>query len=421
VNAILVLPDDQLLLGGNFSGYDGVPLQGLARLQNPPVSPIAPFVERRIEQTMIQLVATPPTHVTVYFVEDQAPNEVVENITEGGVWNPITGTVTFGPFYDSQPRLLSYRMIPTPDGECHRPKVIHGVATADGVAAPITGQCVLNLGEVFPADLCPADGTIGDRELQRYFSAWLTGQTWPQGPNPIPIEYATRCVVLWRANDAYGFDPFTITNHAAFRWLPFGAEFPPCLVYPSPLPTGRAERQLPLQYVPGHPLRVSLTVTPADNVQVYTVEEQWPRGWTVLRESLGDDGHADLVNRKVKWRPFYDHTPRTLSYVVVPPTDAGFGGGFTGTACFDGVNVAVGGTETIAPALALVALRPMPEGGVLLRLVGGGDAAVRIERSSDLLNWETLIELVDAYGVIDFSDPAAAGVDRRFYRARLLP
>jgi hypothetical protein len=63
----------------------------------------------------------------------------------------------------------------------------------------------------------------------------------------------------------------------------------------------------------------------------------------------------------------------------------------------------------------------MPEGGVLLRLVGGGDAAVRIERSSDLLNWETLIELVDAYGVIDFSDPAAAGVDRRFYRARLLP
>ena len=421
VSAIVVLPNSQLLLGGNFSGYDGVPLQGLARLENPPIAPITPFVERRIQGTLIQLVATPQTNIAGYLVEERVLQETVGNISDGGVWDPLAGTVTFGPFHDNSPRILSYMVLLTPDGECHPPRVIHGAVTADGITLPITGECVLRLEEAFPADLCPADGTISGLELQRYFSAWLTGQSWLQRPNPIPIEYATRCAVLWRANTAYGFDPFTITNHTALRWLPFGAEFPPCLVYPSPLPTGRAERQLPLQYVPGHPLRVSLTVTPADNVQVYTVEEQWPRGWTVLRESLGDDGHADLVNRKVKWRPFYDHTSRTLSYVVVPPTDAGFGGGLTGTACFDGVNVAVGGTETTAPALALVALRPMPEGGVLLRLVGGGDAAVRIERSSDLLNWETLIELIDAYGVIDFSDPAAAGVDRRFYRARLLP
>jgi hypothetical protein len=421
VNALLILPDDQLLLGGNFSGYDGVPVQGLARLQNPPIAPIAPFVQREIQGTAVQLVATPPTNVTVYLVEECVPQETVENISEGGVWDPLTGRITFGPFHDSQPRILNYIVVPTPDGECHRPQVIHGAVTADGITLPIIGESVFKLDEVFPADLCPADGTISGLELQRYYSAWLTGKTWPQGPNPIPIDHATRCAVLWRANDAYGFDPFTITNHAALRWLPFGAEFPPCLVYPSPLPAGGAERQLPPQYVPGHPLSVTITVAPSENVQVYTVEEQLPRDCTLARESLGGDAYVDEVNGKVKWRPFYDHSPRTLSYVVVPSLDAGFGLGFNGSACFDGLNVAVSGARTIAPALSLVALRPGPEGGVLLRLIGGGDATVRIERSSDLASWELLLELTETYGVIHFRDPAAPGVDRRFYRARLLP
>jgi len=422
VNAILIQPDNQqLLLGGNYSGYDGAPVQGLVRLDNPSVPSAEPFVERKIQGTTVQLIATPRTNVTVYSVEEHLAHETVGNVSEGGVWDPLTGKVTFGPFYDSSPRTMNYMLLLTPDGECHWPQVIHGAATADGITLPITGESVFNLDEVFPADLGPADGTVSGLELQRYFTAWLTGHTWPQGPNPIPIEYATRAAVLWWVNDAYGFDPFTITNHPALRWLPFGADFPACLVYPSPLPAGRAERQLPLEYVPGRPLQVSLTVTPADNVQVYTVEEQLPRGWTVLRESLGGVGYVDEVNGKVKWRPFYDHLPRVLSYVVLPPTDAGFGVGFSGTASFDGLNVAVSGTETIAPALALVALRPIPEGGVLLRLVGGGDAAVRIECSSDLLNWELLIELTDAYGVIDFGDPAAPGVARRFYRARVLP
>ena len=420
VNAILVLPDNQLLLGGNFSGYDDVPLQGLARLENPPVSPIAPFVKRRIQGTMVQLVAAPQTNVTIYAVEDCPPG-VVGNVTDGGVWNPTIGKVSFGPFRDHEPRALSYAVLLTPDGECHRPDVIHGVATADGITLPITGQSVLNMDEVFPGDLCPADGTVSGLELQQYFTAWLTGRTWPQGPNPIPIEYATRCAVLWWMNDAHGFDPFTIANHPALHWLPFGAEFPPCLVYPSPLPTGRAERQLPAHYVPGHHLSVNLTVTPADNVQVYAVEEQLPRGWTVLRESLGDDGYVDQVNGKVKWRPFYDHTPRVLSYVAVPPIDSGFGVGFSGTACFDGLNVAVGGTETMAPALALIVRGWVPDGAIQLRLVGSSGGNVRIERSADLLTWEVLTELTDTVGIIEFGDAGAAGAPLRFYRARLLP
>ena len=185
--------------------------------------------------------------------------------------------------------------------------------------------------------------------------------------------------------------------------------------------SGRAERQLPLHYVHGRPLSVTLTVTPAENVHVYALEEQLPRGWTVLQESLGEDAYADQVNHKVKWRPFYDHTPRVLSYVVVPPMDAGFGVGFSGTASFDGLNAAVNGMETIAPALSLVALRATSEGGILLRLVGGGGAPVRIECSSDLLNWELLTELTDTYGVIDFADHAVPGFACRFYRARPLP
>jgi hypothetical protein len=260
---------------------------------------------------------------------------------------------------------------------------------------------------------------VNEQELGPYVSAWLTGKAWAQGPNPIPIDYATRVGVLWLARDSYGFDPYTFTNHPALRWLPFGAQFPACMVYPAPLPTGLAERLLPNQFVPGAPLSVSLTVTPADNVSVYAVEEQFPAGWTVLRGSPGDRGWVDEVNRKVKWAPFYDHTPRTLGYVVVPSVDASQGVTFTGTASFDGVNVAVGGASGTAPALSLRALGLSADGTLRLRLVGGGGARVRIEWSSDLQQWERLTELTDTVGGVEFSDPASPGQAHRFYRARL--
>jgi hypothetical protein len=74
----------------------------------------------------------------------------------------------------------------------------------------------------------------------------------------------------------------------------------------------------------------------------------------------------------------------------------------------------------MAPAFSLIAFRWTAEGGVLLRLVGGGGARVRIEYSSDLLDWEMLAEFTNTSRAVDFSDPAVPGIAHRFYRARFM-
>jgi hypothetical protein len=77
------------------------------------------------------------------------------------------------------------------------------------------------------------------------------------------------------------------------------------------------ESQLPAYYVPGVPLPVALAVTPEAMVTVHAVEDGVPPGWTVA--NVSGSGAFDARNAKVKWGPFFDALPRTLSYQATPP------------------------------------------------------------------------------------------------------
>jgi hypothetical protein len=114
----------------------------------------------------------------------------------------------------------------------------------------------------------------------------------------------------------------------------FGAcEAPPCaavrdLAFPEPF------------YCPGVPKQVQIHVNPREGATSYGIEDSPPAGWEVTEISA--EGTFDEANWKVKWGPFFEEDlPRSVSYVVVPPSDA------TGLACFSGMISIDGANEPI--------------------------------------------------------------------------
>ncbi len=115
-------------------------------------------------------------------------------------------------------------------------------------------------------------------------------------------------------------------------------------------PPGVAERILPGGYVVGVAFTVTLQLSAREDIVAFGVEDQPPSGWTVSNISHG--GLFDAQNRKVKWDVFFVRSPadrqQTLTYQVTPPVGATGEATFSGTASFDGINVAVTGDSAIS-------------------------------------------------------------------------
>lgn len=376
------------------------------------------FVRREILRPTVQLVATPPTNASVYAVEDQVqPPAVIAHISHGGVFDAVTGKVKFGPFYDSQPRTLSYSVLIPPGcihGVCGR-FTFTGTASADGVNTPIAGDAVMLVAGLHPADLAPADSLLSIGEVTGYGAAWRRGEAWPLPPVPIPMDYATRAAFLWRGGECYQVDP--AATNAPLCWVncgaPRGADFPSAVSPVSNLPA--AQRQMANAFVPGEPLLITVSVTPA-SARAYAVEEQFPAGWTVA--TVSDGGEFDAVNGTLRWGPFLDNTPRTLRYRVTPPATASGTVQLTGAASFDGMSLAIAGACQVQEGCRVSLVRPTPPGRFELTLNGRPGVHFIIEASSDLATWTALGEVTTGTAPVTFVDPGAAQFPQRFYRAR---
>jgi uncharacterized delta-60 repeat protein len=418
---VLLQPDGQTLVGGGFTEVNFLPHVGLARLHgdHPPLR--LPFVRREVARPTVQLVAAPPAGVSVYAVEDQVlPSAVVANISHGGVFDPVTGKVKFGPFYDAEPRTLSYGIVMPPGclyGVCALYSFT-GTASVDGVNTPIMGDAQMLVAGLHPADLPPADSQLAINEVTAYGAAWRRGQTWPVPPNPIPIDYVTRAGMLWRQGECYAVD--RAATNAPSCWVPCHGEMGVPLV-PGEQAGGLsyAERDAPPFFIPGEPLTVTLAAAPAAEASAFAVEDQVPAGWTVT--GISDGGELDTVNSKVKWGPFLDPNPRTLSYQAAPPDSAGGVAVFTGAASFDGASITVTGTRQIRAGSRLrVALEP-GTGRLVLNLVGLVDGRYLIETSTDLARWLPLTEVTASPDGTVFPLNNRPEEPQRFYRAKLLP
>jgi uncharacterized delta-60 repeat protein len=422
VQAMALQPDGKILIGGVFEDVHGLRRIGLARLNNDLVGP-APFVTRQISGLRVLLVAAPPAGTSVYAAEDQPPaGWLVTNLSHGGVFDPRTGKVKFGPFYDAAPRTLSYTVVMPP---CWPPCAGYftGTGSADGANTPIVGDDRIVVPWPHPADRQPQEWSLAIGEVTAYGAAWRRGETWPVPPNPIPIDYVTRAAFLWRGGECYEVNP-AISN-APLWWVNCqsrsgvspDAESNEGQAQAGSLSYFEATRTLPAAFVPGEPLVVTVSVSPAE-AWAYAVEEQFPAGWIVA--NISDNGELDAVNGKVKWGPFLDAAPRTFSFRVNSPSDAGGSVRFVGKVSLDGVSLPILGASQSWASSRLGIAYERRSGRFTLNLGGQAGRRYLIEASTDLETWAPVVIVTNSQGRVEFVDPERLRFNQRFYRAQAL-
>ena len=113
-----------------------------------------------------------------------------------------------------------------------------------------------------------------------------------------------------------------------------------------PVVVSTAVRKLPKVYLPQTPFRVEIVATPGSGSYAYALQDSRPKGWSV--SSISHDGVFDSQSGLVKFGPFFDATPRILSYMVTPPYNAAQEAEFTGQLSVDGISVAITGDHTVS-------------------------------------------------------------------------
>jgi len=270
--------------------------------------------------------------VGAYAVEESIPAGLTEpSINGGGSWDAVNRKVKWGPFFDANSRTLTY----TVDGPDDTYTVI-GTASFDGVPQTITGEDQVT---IYPFFFMPADSdedwSMEINDVTGYGGAWKRGEH-------DYINYVTRSGFLWKNGEVYHDtgSGAPIPDSDSTRWVPGAAPAPgaaPVFAQRSGV-VGQSTVVAAIASG-GH---VSLIVTPDSGVSAYAVEESIPAGLTP--SEITDGGAWDVVNRKVKWGPFFDTTPKTLTYVLT-----GVAGDYSlsGTGGFDGSSVVTMGVRDL--------------------------------------------------------------------------
>ena len=419
-NGIVVQPDGQILISDGFSRIEGIPWYGIARLNSgDPL--ITPWVWREIDGLAVQLDAIPPAGSSVYAVEEQLPTGLAAtNITGEGTWDAQTGKVKFGPFFDEVSSTFGYELLPPPG--FMGMVTLFGAASADGSDGTVGGESEVFFFLAHPADVVSPTWTINIGEVTAYGAAWRRGQTWVQAPNPIPMDYVTRAAFIWRKGECYRVEPGAWV--APLCWVPcLGEDGGVALradlaTSESAALAGDASTRQPNAFIPGEPITINIAIRPSSSVNAYAVEDQFPAGWYVT--SIGDGGQSDDVNGRVKWGPFFDRVPRTLSYQATPPPTAAGRVRFSGACSFDGSSVVLGGPREMREACRLAIARSSAQGGLGLVVAGRSGACVLVETSTNLLDWAEVTTFTNSIGRIEIDAPQRPERGQRFYRTRLI-
>jgi sugar lactone lactonase YvrE len=352
-----------------------------------------------------------------YALEDSPPpNWSVGAVSEGGSYDPSSGKVKFGPFFDLAPRSLAYEITP-PRGESGTGH-FKGVISANGHQSGISGASSILPPPLHPADSSPADWRISIAETTAYGGAWLKGLSWKAGPNPIPVDYVTRAGMLWKRGEAYRFDPDS--DSPPLWWINQVLVAPTNLREPSEgtleLAGDRsARRLLPASFAPGETLEVRLAIDPPASSSVYAVEERVPVGWEVIR--ISDAGAHDNENRLVRWGPFFDNNKRELSFEVMVPGKAQATATLGGVISLDGQSWPIAGPELIRAAVRLRMLSRLGADEFGLSVGSADGKTYLIETSSDLQTWSPLGMAQNSDALLRFKDVQAMEMPHRFYRA----
>jgi hypothetical protein len=344
----------------------------------------------------IVLEVTPGPTVRVYAIEEELPaGWTVQAVAGGGALDPATRRLKWGPFFDSQPRRLTYT-IRSPLGDLQS-YLLEGRGLFDETEEQIGGQSLLvpepsSVRRILPGLHIPGVGF------------WVTNVV---SPARWVIGYAVedRLPSGWAASQVSDGGVFD-ASLGRVKWGPFGDRLSRRLVYrvtPAggagrfegvarfnnqdvsitgdeqsiPFPS-RISRAMSDRFESGVAFSVTNRAEPAPGIHAYAVEEFVPTGWRVL--SMTHGGGWDLVNGKIKWGPFNDGTVRDLVAVLLPPRGSAEVFRFSGGGRFDETSVEIEGvsesrlrvgeiTRTVPPVVSStpafsVRLQVVPAAGI---------------------------------------------------------
>jgi hypothetical protein len=353
-----------------------------------------------------------PGGVSTYAVEDRPPtNWVVTTVSHDGVFDPITRKVKFGPYFDGTNRFLTYTV--TPPTNAFGIQTFEGHADIGGVLYTIGGDTHTAFTPRFhPADI-NTNSAITLQEVTGYAYAWKRGALWPIPPNPIPVDYVTRAALIWRRGEAYRFDPNR--GPAPLCWIP---TFETNVLKIAAL-IGSAERSGG-NPSPGGSTTLKVAVTPSEGTASYAVVEKLPPGWIV--SDISDEGEADPEAGVIRWGPFFDANPRTLSYGVTAPARVASSAPLEGFVSFDGQSQPITGKTLLvaSDASTQVSIQNSEisaDGSLHLTVSGAPGQFLTVESSKDLLHWNPVGTEFLQDGSAEVTQPAAT--EHLFYRLRI--
>lgn len=338
---------------------------------------------------------------------------------DGGTHDVPNGVVKFGPFFGSEPRTLTYHLVPNDAVVQSAP--FEGEYVADGKSAAIGGDHWMVMETRHPADLAPADDRITAEELTAYAAAWRLGKPW--GGQPIPMDYVTRAGTLWLGGEHYRFDasagPAPLWWVSAPQWMPAplgiaAGALPAAAAVESPDLVGLAtadwragsggeDAAIEVRLIPG-PLAGACALELAVDGPPTTVT---------------DGGIYDGSRRVVRWGPFTDGIARVVRCTYPGSARVGFGGQASFGGHPVGVSTAVGTSTGAGTTPHLLGIARAADGALHVVAEGVGDStagALQLEYSTDLEHWTPLGAFTE--GPTGFAKDATPAADApRFYRA----
>jgi hypothetical protein len=343
------------------------------------------FVKRTLPASYIPgqkfpvvLNATPFSGTSAWAVEDHPPQGwVVSEVSEGGVFDPVTGRVKFGPFLDAKPRSQGYAVVP-PSNSSGRYE-FGGSSAANDKAFPISGDRLIGMqNSAHPAD-SNHDMKITLLELTSYAAAWKSGDSWLEGPSPIPDDFVTQAGYLWKHGEAYKFGPEFGPPPAC--WVSLNAGVRPAA---NEL-RGSAQRQITGN---GSGYSANITVSLSPGSSAYAVTEWIPVGFVV--SEVSHEGKFDPLSRSIHWGLFTDAESRVLTYHLTPISANALPPYPAGSLSVDGKSAPVGGILPEGPLTSgelSLEIRHDSDGGIQFNLRAPNGQVCILESSSDLINW----------------------------------
>jgi hypothetical protein len=137
----------------------------------------------------------------------------------------------------------------------------------------------------------------------------------------------------------------TLTARATDNAGAVGTSAPVNILVRHPDTVAFVHRELPGAYTPGVTFAVELRADPPEGTFAYAVEDRPPANWIVT--DISDDGFFDKATGKVKFGPFIDADPRTLTYHIRPPANTQGAYEFSGSSAVNGAVYPITGDTRI--------------------------------------------------------------------------